>query len=167
MYRDELFSAVTYTHVTSEQRAVTMGCLFLESKGWPCLLDIVGEGLIKNRQIDLLDRVIRKGARKKMTVFVFPYGDVIFQQITSNKGWKLFGQTIGFPLVFIPGNYFFSFWDPQKIWVSTLNSSNSQLKSLELFYKIQCWRVFYKKLKNISCEYDRLNGWDSTFQAAR
>ena len=26
--------------------------------------------------------------------------------------------------------------------------------------------VFYKKLKNVSCEYDRLNGWNSTLQAA-
>ena len=25
---------------------------------------------------------------------------------------------------------------------------------------------FYKKLKNVSCEYDRLNGWNSTLQAA-
>ena len=27
--------------------------------------------------------------------------------------------------------------------------------------------VFYKKSKNVSCEYDRLNGWNSTLQAAR
>ena len=26
--------------------------------------------------------------------------------------------------------------------------------------------LFFKKLKNVSCEYDRLNGWNSTFQAA-
>ena len=26
--------------------------------------------------------------------------------------------------------------------------------------------VFYKKLKNVSCEYDRVNGWNSTLQAA-
>ena len=26
--------------------------------------------------------------------------------------------------------------------------------------------LFYKRLKNISCEYDRLNGWNSTLQAA-
>ena len=26
--------------------------------------------------------------------------------------------------------------------------------------------VFYKKLKNVSCEYDRENGWNSTLQAA-
>ena len=27
-------------------------------------------------------------------------------------------------------------------------------------------RIFYKKLKNVSCEYDRVNGWNSTLQAA-
>ena len=27
--------------------------------------------------------------------------------------------------------------------------------------------LFYKKLKNVSCEYDRLNGWNLTSQAAR
>ena len=27
-------------------------------------------------------------------------------------------------------------------------------------------RSFYKKLKNVSCEYDRPNGWNSTLQAA-
>ena len=26
--------------------------------------------------------------------------------------------------------------------------------------------IFYKKLKNVSCEYNRLNGWNSTLQAA-
>ena len=26
--------------------------------------------------------------------------------------------------------------------------------------------MFYKKLKNVSCEYNRLNGWNSTLQAA-
>ena len=26
--------------------------------------------------------------------------------------------------------------------------------------------VFYKKLKNVSCEYDRVNGWNSTLQDA-
>ena len=28
------------------------------------------------------------------------------------------------------------------------------------------WSIFYKKLKNVSCEYDRVNGWNSTLQAA-
>ena len=28
------------------------------------------------------------------------------------------------------------------------------------------YHAFYKKLKNFSCEYDRVNGWNSTLQAA-
>ena len=31
--------------------------------------------------------------------------------------------------------------------------------------KRQLWKYFFK-LKNVSCEYDRLNGWNSTLQAA-
>ena len=27
-------------------------------------------------------------------------------------------------------------------------------------------KIFHKKLKNVSCEYDQLNGWNSTMQAA-
>ena len=41
-------------------------------------------------------------------------------------------------------------------WVSTTHRSYSQLTFL----------IFYKKLKNVSCEYDRVNGWNSTLQAA-
>ena len=36
-------------------------------------------------------------------------------------------------------------------------------------YFIRSWKtyqVFYKNLKNASCEYDRVNGWNSTLQAA-
>ena len=36
-----------------------------------------------------------------------------------------------------------------------------------VFRKGQWWSPFlHKKLKNVSCEYDRLNGWNSTLQAA-
>ena len=35
---------------------------------------------------------------------------------------------------------------------------------LTVVYPVQ--RVFYKKLQNVSCEYDRLNDWNSTLQAA-
>ena len=31
---------------------------------------------------------------------------------------------------------------------------------------IYIYEVFNKKLKNVSCEYNRLNGWNSTLQAA-
>ena len=55
MDRDELFSAVTYTLVTSEQGAVTMGCLYLGIEGQSCLLDNVDQGSMKNRQIGQLN----------------------------------------------------------------------------------------------------------------
>ena len=35
-------------------------------------------------------------------------------------------------------------------------------KFLETYFR----KHYYKKLKNVSCEYDRLNGWNSTLQAA-
>ena len=56
MDRDELLRAVTYnTHVTSERRAVTMGCLYLDIEGQSCLSDniYVDQGLMK---IDKLTR---------------------------------------------------------------------------------------------------------------
>ena len=37
---------------------------------------------------------------------------------------------------------------------------------LQAFFAPWYWRSFYKKLKNVSCEYDRLNGWNSSLQAA-
>ena len=40
-----------------------MGCLYLELEAQSCLLDDVDQGLIKNRQIDLLDRMTKKRAR--------------------------------------------------------------------------------------------------------
>ena len=43
-----------------------------------------------------------------------------------------------------------------KSWVWTTHRSYSQLTS----------KFFWKTLKNVSCEYDRLNGWNSTLQAA-
>ena len=33
-------------------------------------------------------------------------------------------------------------------------------------YTFTVYIIFYKKLKNVSCEYNRLNGWNSTLQAA-
>ena len=43
-------------------------------------------------------------------------------------------------------------------WVSTTHRSYSQL----MFFNISK----YNKLTNVSCKYDRLNGWNSTLQAA-
>ena len=84
-----------------ERRGVTMGCLYLEIEGQSCLLDDVDQGLMKNRQIDLLDRRTQKRGRKKRFRRISPIAALpgIFQQITPpEKVCKLFGQTIGFPL---------------------------------------------------------------------
>ena len=42
-----------------------MGCLCLEIEGQSCLVGSVDQGLMKNRPIDLLDRMTNKRARKK------------------------------------------------------------------------------------------------------
>ena len=52
-----------------ERIGVTMGCLYLEIEGQSCLVGSVDEGLIKNRQIDLLDRMTKKrGGQKKAII---------------------------------------------------------------------------------------------------
>ena len=47
----------------------------------------------------------------------------------------------------------------RQLWTYFFNHSHGRTHS---------WRysTFYKRLKNVSCEYDRLNGWNSTLQAA-
>ena len=53
-----------------ERRGVNMGCLYLEIEGQSCLVGSVDQGLIKNRQIDLLDRMTqRKSKKKKIPIF--------------------------------------------------------------------------------------------------
>ena len=47
-----------------------MGCLYLEIEG-QSLVSSVDEGLMKNRQIDLLDRITQKKARKNFQI-IFP-----------------------------------------------------------------------------------------------
>ena len=42
-----------------------MGCLYLEIGGQSCLVSSVDQGLMKNEQIDLLDHMAQKRARKK------------------------------------------------------------------------------------------------------
>ena len=50
-----------------------MGCLYLEMEGQWCLVGCVDQALMKNRQIDLLDRMTQKRARKKnIPVIVSP-----------------------------------------------------------------------------------------------
>ena len=77
-----------------------MGCLYLEIEGQSCLVGNVDQGLMKNRQIDLLGRMTRKRAKKKNGRHIFPIATLpgIFQQITPEKTLQTLGQTIGFPL---------------------------------------------------------------------
>ena len=51
-----------------ERRGVTMGYLYLEIEG-SCLVGSVDQGLINNRQIDLLDRITQ---REPVFFFFFP-----------------------------------------------------------------------------------------------
>ena len=71
----------------AERRVVTMGCLYLELEGQSRLVGSVDQGLMKNRQIDLLDRMTQKRARKKHFSHIFSIATLpgIFQQITSEK----------------------------------------------------------------------------------
>ena len=77
-----------------------MGCLYLEIEGQSCLVGSVDQGLMKNRQFDLLGRMTQKQPQKKHLSHIFPIATLpgIFQQITPKKVCKLLGQTIGFPL---------------------------------------------------------------------
>ena len=69
-----------------------MGCLYLEIEGQSCLVGSVDQGLMKNRQIDLLDRRTQKRARKKHVRHMFPIATFpgIFQQITPKNTWQTF-----------------------------------------------------------------------------
>ena len=64
-----------------------MGCLYLEIEGQSCLVSNVDSGLMKNRQIDLLDRMTQKRAKKKHFSHIFPVATLpgTFQQITPQK----------------------------------------------------------------------------------
>ena len=79
----------------TEQRGVTMGCLYLEIEGQPCLVGRVYQGLMKNRQVDLLDPMSQKTARKKniLRVKFSPQRRSLpgtFQQITPEKKLQTF-----------------------------------------------------------------------------
>ena len=50
-----------------------MGCLYLDIEGQSYLVGSVDQGLVKNRQIDLLDRMTQKRARKRIFQSFFPY----------------------------------------------------------------------------------------------
>ena len=48
-----------------ERIGVIMGCLYLEIEGPSCLVGSVDQVLMKNRQIDLLDRMTKKRSGPK------------------------------------------------------------------------------------------------------
>ena len=69
-----------------------MGYLYLEIEGQSCLLDNVDQGLIKNRQIGLLDRIMtKKRARKKTSSSHFPHSDVT-RNLSANNPPKKFAN---------------------------------------------------------------------------
>ena len=49
-----------------------MGCLHLEIEGQSCLLGSFDQGLMKNGQINLLERMTQKKARKNTLVVISP-----------------------------------------------------------------------------------------------
>ena len=55
-----------------EQRGVTVGCLNLEIEGQSCLLGSVDQGVMKNRQCYLLDRMTTKRAKKYILAIFTP-----------------------------------------------------------------------------------------------
>ena len=81
-----------------------MGCLYLEIEGQSCLLDDVDQGLMKNRQFDLLDYMTKKRAKQIKTKRFFPIAALpgIFQQITPKKSletlWPYYRLSMGIGL---------------------------------------------------------------------
>ena len=49
-----------------------MSCLYVEIEGQSCLVGSVDQDLMKNRQIDLLDRMAKKEPEKKHCSHSFP-----------------------------------------------------------------------------------------------
>ena len=71
-----------------------MGCLYLEIEGQSCLMGSFHQGLMENRQIDLLDRMTEKRARKYILLIVyfnrfFPHSDVTRNLSATNPPKKV------------------------------------------------------------------------------
>ena len=75
-----------------EQKGVAMGSLYLEIEGQSRLVGSVDQGLIKNRHIDLLDRMTQERARKKYFCHIFPIATLpgTFQQTTPKTSLQTF-----------------------------------------------------------------------------
>ena len=67
-----------------KHRGVTIGCPYLEIGGQSCLVGNVDQGLMKNRQIDLLGRMTQKRVGKKTLESYFPDRDVT-RNISANN----------------------------------------------------------------------------------
>ena len=66
-----------------------MGCLYLEIEGQSCLVGSVDQGLMKNRQIDLLGRMTQKRAKKKPFQSYFPHSDATRNLSANNPPKKI------------------------------------------------------------------------------
>ena len=88
-----------------ERRGVTMGCLYLEIEGQSCLVGSVDQGLMKDRQNDLLDRMTKTRAKINehfshfITIATLPG---IFQHIAPTRSletiWPNYRLSIGISL---------------------------------------------------------------------
>ena len=81
----------------SERRGVTMGSLYLEIQIQSRFVGSVDRGLMKNRQIGLLDRMTKKRARKKK-MSLSPHSDVTrnLSAINPPKNWKILAKLSAF-----------------------------------------------------------------------
>ena len=87
-----------------------MDCLYLEIEDQSCLVGSVDQGLMKKRQTDLLDRMTKKRARKKVSN-IFPIATLpgIFQPITSKKSLQTFWPNYRHSIVVgLTAAYFFA-----------------------------------------------------------
>ena len=50
---------------------MTVGCLYIEIEGQSCLVGNVDQGLMENRQTDLLDRMTKERAGQIIFLIVF------------------------------------------------------------------------------------------------
>ena len=67
---------------------MTMGCLYLEIEVQSCLLDNYDQGLMKNRQIDLLDSMTKKEP-EKIYISFFPHSEVTRNISANNPKQKI------------------------------------------------------------------------------
>ena len=93
-----------------EQRGVTMGCLYLKIEGQSCLVGSVDQGLMKSRQINLLDSMTQQRARKKHFSHIFPIATLPgnFQQIIPPKKMQTFRPNYRLSIVIKREFFFFN-----------------------------------------------------------